>query len=86
MTTRKLSYKQVYALEHLPEDITLLQNEIRNLEKELSDPALYNCDQVRFEYLSAALEEKKNLCTQKEEEWLDLELLREAIEKDNCLS
>ncbi|ENN90037.1 ABC-F family ATP-binding cassette domain-containing protein [Bartonella bovis] len=83
---RRLSYKQVYALEHLPEHITLLQNEIRNLEKELSDPSLYNCDQARFECLSAALEEKKNLCMQKEEEWLDLELLREAIEKDNCLN
>ncbi|MGL2348566.1 ATP-binding cassette domain-containing protein [Helicobacter pylori] len=83
---RRLSYKQVYALENLPEHITLLQNEIRNLEKELSDPALYSCDQARFECLSAALEEKKSLCTQKEEEWLDLELLREAIEKDNYLN
>ncbi|MEL6089490.1 ABC-F family ATP-binding cassette domain-containing protein [Bartonella schoenbuchensis] len=86
ITPRRLSYKQVYALEHLPEHITLLQNEIRNLEKELSDPALYSCDQARFERLSAELEEKKNLCTQKEEEWLDLELLREAIEKGNCLN
>ncbi|WP_455477944.1 ABC-F family ATP-binding cassette domain-containing protein [Bartonella sp. B10] len=79
--SRKLSYKQVYALEKLPEQITVLQNEIKQIEQELSDPTLYHCDKARFECLSIALERKKNSCTQKEEEWLELELLREEIEK-----
>ncbi|MFT4320579.1 ABC-F family ATP-binding cassette domain-containing protein [Bartonella bacilliformis] len=83
---RKLSYKQVYALETLPKSIDILSHEIQTLEKELSDPTLYCSDKARFERLSAALEEKKNLCAQQEEKWLNLELLREEIEKELCSS
>ncbi|MDD9333286.1 MAG: ATP-binding cassette domain-containing protein, partial [Bartonella sp.] len=83
--SRKLSYKQTYALEKLPEQITALQNEIKKIEHSLSDPALYCCDKNRFEDLSIALEEKKKLCAQKEEEWLELELLREEIEQ-KCIT
>ncbi|WP_375650629.1 ABC-F family ATP-binding cassette domain-containing protein [Bartonella sp. OT172YNZD] len=79
-TRSKLSYKQVYALERLPEEIAVLQNEIKKIEQELSDPALYCSDKERFERLSTALEKKKNICTQKEEEWLELEILREEME------
>ncbi|WP_273789328.1 ABC-F family ATP-binding cassette domain-containing protein [Bartonella sp. ML70XJBT] len=79
-TRKKLSYKQVYALEKLPEEITVLQNEIKKIEQELSDPTLYRSDKERFEHLSTALEKKKNTCTQKQEEWLELEILREEIE------
>lgn len=79
-TPRKLSYKQVYALEKLPEEIAVLQNEIKKIEQELSDPALYRRDKERFERLSTALEKKKNTCTQKQEEWLELEILREEME------
>lgn len=77
---RKLSYKQVYALEKLPEQIAALQAEIKKIEQELSDPALYGRDKERFERLSIALEEKKKSCADKEEEWLELELLREDSE------
>lgn len=77
---RKLSYKQVYALEKLPEQIAALQAEIKKIEQELSDPALYSRDKERFERLSIALEEKKKSCADKEEEWLELELLREDSE------
>ncbi|WP_375670856.1 ABC-F family ATP-binding cassette domain-containing protein [Bartonella sp. SD1336NMGDW] len=79
-TRGKLSYKQVYALEKLPEEIAVLQDEIKKIEQELSDPALYRSDKERFERLSTALEKKKNTCTQKEEEWLELEILREEME------
>ncbi|WP_208436458.1 ATP-binding cassette domain-containing protein, partial [Bartonella vinsonii] len=53
--SRKLSYKQVYALEKLPEQIASLQDEIKKIEQELSDPALYSCDKARFERLSTML-------------------------------
>ncbi|WP_074381524.1 ABC-F family ATP-binding cassette domain-containing protein [Bartonella doshiae] len=78
----KLSYKQVYALEKLPEQIAALQDEIKKIEQELSDPALYSCDKARFERLSTMLQEKQTVCMQKEEEWLELELLREDVEKE----
>ncbi|WP_375701884.1 ABC-F family ATP-binding cassette domain-containing protein [Bartonella sp. AA89HNZF] len=79
-TRGKLSYKQVYALEKLPEEIAVLQDEIKKIEQELSDPALYRSDKERFERLSTTLEKKKNTCTQKQEEWLELEILREEME------
>ncbi|WP_375686487.1 ABC-F family ATP-binding cassette domain-containing protein [Bartonella sp. AC331YNZD] len=79
-TRGKLSYKQVYALEKLPEEIAVLQDEIKKIEQELSDPTLYRRDKERFERLSTALEKKKNTCTQKQEEWLELEILREEME------
>ncbi|WP_375681305.1 ABC-F family ATP-binding cassette domain-containing protein [Bartonella sp. AP60NXGY] len=79
-TRGKLSYKQVYALEKLPEEIAVLQDEIKKIEQELSDPALYRSDKERFERLSTTLAKKKNTCTQKEEEWLELEILREEME------
>ncbi|CAF26667.1 ABC-F family ATP-binding cassette domain-containing protein [Bartonella quintana] len=84
-TLRKLSYKQVYALEKLPAQIAVLQNEIKKIEQELSDPTLYCCNKARFERLSIELEEKKNSCAQKEDEWLELELLREEREKQTHL-
>ncbi|GAA5095773.1 ABC-F family ATP-binding cassette domain-containing protein [Bartonella acomydis] len=76
----KLSYKQVYTLEKLPEQIAVLQDEIKKIEQELSDPALYCNDRQRFERLSITLEEKKKNCVSKEEKWLELELLREKSE------
>ncbi|MCZ2328809.1 ABC-F family ATP-binding cassette domain-containing protein [Bartonella sp. F02] len=81
-TPRKLSYKQAYALEKLPQQIASLHSEIKEIEQELSDPTLYSGDKERFERLSIALEEKQKLCLQKEEEWLELELLNEEIKKD----
>ncbi|AGF75030.1 ABC transporter, ATP-binding protein [Bartonella australis AUST/NH1] len=83
-TPRKLSYKQVYELEKLPEQIALLQDEIKIIEKELSDPSLYSRDKTRFEHLSTTLEEKRKLCAQKEEKWFTLEILREEIEGETC--
>lgn len=77
---QKLSYKQKYALEKLPEEIDALQGEIAKLEQEFSDPALYTRDAKRFQQLSKLLDEKRLNITQKEEEWLQLEMLREEIE------
>lgn len=77
---QKLSYKQKYALEKLPEEIDALQGEIAKLEQEFSDPSLYTRDAKRFQQLSKLLDEKRLNITQKEEEWLQLEMLREEIE------
>ncbi|MHC5305900.1 ABC-F family ATP-binding cassette domain-containing protein [Bartonella sp. LJL80] len=77
---QKLSYKQKYALEKLPEEIDALQGEIAKLEQEFSDPSLYTRDAKRFQQLSKLLDEKRLTITKKEEEWLQLEMLREEIE------
>jgi ABC transport system ATP-binding/permease protein len=76
----KLSYKQKYALETLPGEIEKLTTEIERLEAKLADPDLYAKDPQAFSKTAAALDEKRADLSAKEEEWLELEMLREEIE------
>ncbi|WP_295912712.1 ABC-F family ATP-binding cassette domain-containing protein [uncultured Bartonella sp.] len=78
---QKLSYKQKYALEKLPSEIDALHNEIAKMEKEFSDPDLYTKNAKRFEELSRLLEQKRKDLEAKENEWLELEMLKEELEK-----
>lgn len=80
-TKQKLSYKQKYALEKLPSEIDALHNEIAKMEKEFSDPDLYSKNAKRFEELSRLLEQKRKDLEIKENEWLELEMLKEELEK-----
>lgn len=78
---RKLSYHQKYALENLPKEIELLTKQIEELEFELSQMN-YDKEKVsRFDDLVQQLAQKQSLKSQKENEWLEFELLREEIEK-----
>ena len=80
-TKQKLSYKQKYALEKLPSEIDALHDEIAKMEKEFSDPDLYTKNAKRFEELSRLLEQKRKDLEAKENEWLELEMLKEELEK-----
>ncbi|WP_265517753.1 ABC-F family ATP-binding cassette domain-containing protein [Nitratireductor luteus] len=77
---QKLSYKQKFALETLPEKIAQLGAEIEALEAKLSDPALYTRDAVAFQRFTKELDEKRATRDRLEEEWLELEMLREEVE------
>lgn len=77
---QKLSYKQKFALEKLPLEIDELHKLIGSWEKEFSDPQLYMKDEKRFHELSQLLDKKRTELSKKEEEWLELEMLREEIE------
>ena len=77
---QKLSYKQKFALEKLPLEIDELHKLIESLEKEFSDPQLYMKYEKRFHELSQLLDKKRTELSKKEEEWLELEMLREEIE------
>lgn len=77
---QKLSYKQKFALEKLPLEIDELHKLIGSLEKDFSDPQLYMKDEKRFHELSQLLDKKRTELSKKEEEWLELEMLREEIE------
>ncbi|WP_173934248.1 ABC-F family ATP-binding cassette domain-containing protein [Chelativorans sp. Marseille-P2723] len=79
-SSRKLSYKQKFALETLPNRIEELAGEIAGLEQRLADPSLYTRDPEAFSHITAELEEKRNEHARLEEEWLELEILREEIE------
>ncbi len=80
--TVKLSYKQQRALEILPQEIAQLEKQIAELETVLSDTELYNKDPQKFEQTLKALEEAKAAKENKENEWLEVELLKEDLENN----
>ncbi|WP_420961469.1 ABC-F family ATP-binding cassette domain-containing protein [Brucella sp. IR073] len=76
---RKLSYKQKFALETLPAKLEAIGAEIAELEKKLADPQLYAKNPDLFAKTAAELEKKREAQSAMEEEWLELEMLREEI-------
>ncbi len=77
---RKLSFKEKHALDTLPATMDKLAGEIAAHKKALEDPNLYAKDRARFEKLSLSLAEKEEALAKAEEQWLELEMLRESLE------
>lgn len=79
--SERLSFKDKYALETLPARIEALAVEISGLKKKLADPELYRKDPEAFEAAAQELRQAEAGLTDAEEEWLALEIKREAAEK-----
>ena len=77
---RKLSYKQKFALETLPRKMEAASAAIVKLEARLGDPELYSRDPDAFAKTAAHLDAERTALAAMEEEWLELELLREELE------
>lgn len=77
---RKLSFKQKFALETLPKKIEAVTASIARLENNIADPAFYERDAVGFQKTIAALDKERATLAALEEEWLELEMLREELE------
>jgi ATP-binding cassette subfamily F protein uup len=77
---RKLSYKQQFALENLPKRIEAVTASIARLEDAIADPAYYERDPAGFQKTIAALDKERVTLAAFEEEWLELEMLREELE------
>jgi len=77
----KLSYKDQRALDTLPDTIDKLGTEIEALGNELANPDLFTRDPKRFKAASARLEAAQTELDDAENRWLELEELRESIEK-----
>ena len=78
-TVTKLSYKDQRALDQLPDQIEDLQAKIVDLEKRLNDPDLFIKDVDAFNKLSGELEAATQELSEKEERWLELEMLQEEL-------
>ncbi len=76
----KLSFKQKFALENLPREMTKTEADIARREEKMSDPALFAKDPTAFSKLAAELETLRASLAKMEEEWLELEMLREELE------
>src|SRR5690606_42064549 len=77
---KKLSYKQQFALENLPKKIEAVTASIARLEDAIADPAFYERDPGGFQKTIAALDKERTTLAALEEEWLELEMLREELE------
>ena len=78
----RLSYKQVYQLEQLPKEMENLRADIATGDAKLADMAFFERDPEGFEKLATQLTADKASLAAKEESWLELEILKEAIEAD----
>jgi ATP-binding cassette subfamily F protein uup len=77
---RKLSFKEKHALETLPATMKKLESEIATLESKLADPNLFTRDPKAFEQAASRLTAARSDLAKAEEQWLELEMKREALE------
>ncbi|MEJ0011921.1 MAG: ATP-binding cassette domain-containing protein [Bauldia sp.] len=77
---RKLSFAEQHALKTLPGRMEKLAAEIKRLEAALSAADLYRKDPTTFTKTTMALAMAKADLGKAEEEWLRVEMLREAVE------
>ena len=76
----KLSFKQKFALENLPKEMAKAEAEIAKREQTMADPKLFTKDPATFNRLAAEMEKFRDSLVKMEEEWLELEMLREELE------
>ncbi|CAN7474063.1 ABC-F family ATP-binding cassette domain-containing protein [Rhizobium rhizogenes] len=76
----KLSFKQKFALENLPKEMAKAEADIAAREKRMADPNLFTKDPASFNRLAAEMEKLRDSVLKMEEEWLELEMLREELE------
>lgn len=77
--TGRLSYNQQRLLEILPDKINELEKQIGDTEAALSDSSLYTENPEKFDALTKQLEELKAELEKSENQWLEIEILRESI-------
>jgi ATP-binding cassette subfamily F protein uup len=76
---RRMSFKDKHALETLPKGIAQWQTEAATLQAKLDDPGFYARDRVGFEKVTAALADLHRKIAAAEEQWLELEIMREEL-------
>ena len=74
-----MNFKDKHALETLPKTIAALQMEAGALQTKLNDPQFYQRDRAAFEKATVALGDLQQKIAAAEEQWLQLEILREEL-------
>jgi ABC transport system ATP-binding/permease protein len=78
-TSRKMKFKDKHALETLPKTIAALNAKASDLQARLDDPDFYARDRAGFEKVTTDLGETQRKLAAAEEQWLELEILREEL-------
>ncbi|MDN7354298.1 ABC-F family ATP-binding cassette domain-containing protein [Acetobacter senegalensis] len=81
-SSRKLSYKDQFALDSLPKEITKLEKQAEIIRTKLADADLYAKDPKAFEKYSTDLVKTETALAAAEEKWLELEMKRENLTVD----
>ena len=76
----KMSFKDKHALDTLPAEIAKLEADIAKVNRALAEPGLFEKDAKRFNQLVKLLEKTQAELDQKEERWMELEMMREEME------
>ncbi|MCL2384544.1 MAG: ATP-binding cassette domain-containing protein [Alphaproteobacteria bacterium] len=76
----RLSFKDKHRLATLPDEIDALRQQLAKLQALLADNTLYARDAAKFNEASEAFAKTQAQLTKAEEDWLELEILREASE------
>ena len=76
---RKMKFKEKHALETLPKTIAALNAKASDLQARLDDPDFYVRDRAGFEKVTTDLGETQRKLAAAEEQWLELEILREEL-------
>lgn len=79
----KLSYNQQRLLEVLPIRVSEYEQKISQIEQQLSNGNLYNSDRPKFEQLSAELVKLQKDCEEAENQWLEIQCLKEELDGTN---
>ncbi|MEL7040824.1 MAG: ABC-F family ATP-binding cassette domain-containing protein [Pseudomonadota bacterium] len=75
----KLSFKDQHRLKEVEAAMPRLEAEIAGLEKDLSDPNLFNANPDEFHRINARLEAARSDLEQAELDWMDIEEKKEAL-------
>jgi ATP-binding cassette subfamily F protein uup len=78
-TKRKMKFKDKHALETLPKTMAALIAKADALQAQLADPQFYTRDRAGFEKATGDLGEIQRKLAAAEEQWLELEILREEL-------
>jgi len=75
----RLSYKQTYLLEKLPNEMATLTEKITTAEQHLSDMTFFEQDPDSYQILAEQTRQNKVNLKEKEEAWLELAILHEEL-------
>jgi len=79
----KLSFKEHRRLDALSDAMTKLESHIARMETALADPDLFNRDADGFNRLAADLDAARSEYAANQEEWLEIEMLKETLEQSS---
>lgn len=78
--TIKLSFKEKFLLENLPNDIAKLEEENKGIEVALGNSNLYTDDPKKFDELTTKFAENKQKLEELETQWLTIQIKAEELE------